>query len=160
MMKVNIITKKSFSVIGKLGQGLASDSINWIQALWEDANNSFNEIGNLAKIDNKGNISGIWGIMSDVDENFVPWQEEGKYLAGCEVEYNAKAPKGWTKWIVPSYKYAVIKCTQNTYANTFNYMMEEYLPKEEYSLVGAIHEFYDPKDSNGELSLYFPIEKL
>jgi hypothetical protein len=39
-------------------------------------------------------------------------------------------------------------------------VIEEYLPKEEYLLVGEIHEFYDSKDSNGELYLYFPIEKL
>lgn len=159
-MKVNIITKKSFSVIGKLGQGAAGESVKWIQALWEDANNSFNEIGNMAKVDNKGNISGVWGIMSDIEEKFERWEAEGKYLAGCEVENNSVAPKGWTKWVVPSYKYAVIKCNQNTYANTFNYMVEEYLPKQDYSIVGAVHEFYDPKDSNGELYLYFPIEKL
>lgn len=159
-MKVNIITKRTFSVIGKLGQGLSSEGVNWIQPIWEEANNSFNEIGNLAKIDNKGNIVGIWGIMSDIDEKFEPWGKQGKYLAGCEVEDNAVPPNGWTKWCVPSYKYAIIKCTQNTYANTFNYMIEEYLPKQNYSIVGAIHELYDPKDSNGELYLYFPIEKL
>lgn len=54
----------------------------------------------------------------------------------------------------------ITKRTQNTYANIFNYMIEEYLPKQDYSIVGAIHELYDPKDSNGELCLYFPIEKL
>lgn len=32
-MKVNIITKRTFSVIGKLGQGLASEGVNWIQPI-------------------------------------------------------------------------------------------------------------------------------
>lgn len=66
--------------------------------------------------------------MSDIDEKFEPWKEEGKYLAGCEVIDKAIAPIGWTKWVIPSYKYAIVKCTQNTYGDTFNHMIKEYLP--------------------------------
>jgi len=65
-----------------------------------------------------------------------------------------------TKWIIPSYKYAVIQCTEETYGSVFNFMFEEYLPQNHYNLAGAVHEFYDPKCTNGELFLYFPIEKL
>lgn len=159
-MKVNIITKESFSVIGKLGQGLSSKGFEWIPPLWQEANSKFDEIRKLAKIDSTGNILGIWGAMSDIDDKFERWKEQGKYLAGCEVVDNAVPPINWTKWVIPSYKYAVIKCTQDTYGDIFNCMVNEYIPQHDYTIVGAVHEFYDPKCSNGELYLYFPIEKL
>jgi predicted transcriptional regulator YdeE len=159
IMKVEIMDKSSFSVIGKLGQGHAKDSLKWIPPIWQEANRDYNEISNLAKLDNEGNIVGFWGAMSDVDERFERWQEEGKYLAGCEVTDDAVAPKGWVKWIIPAFKYAVVKCTQDTYKDAFGYMLKDYLPQHEYHIVGAIHEYYDPKDTHGELSLYFPIEK-
>lgn len=159
-MDVKLIEKESFAVIGKLGQGLADKGFEWIPPLWEEANSNFNEISNLAKLDSTGNIVGIWGAMSDTDEKFKPWKEQGKYLAGCEVVNNAIAPINWTKWIIPSYKYAVVKCTKKTYSDIFNYMVKEYIPQHEFSIVGAVHEFYNPKDTTGELYLYFPIKKL
>ena len=159
-MEVNLIEKESFIVIGKLGQGFSNKCPEWIPPLWSEANNSFNEIINLAKFDETGNIVGVWGAMSDIDVRFEPWDKQGKYLAGCEAIDNANAPKGWTKWVIPGYKYAVVKCSKDTYEDVFNYMVDEYLPENEYSIVGAVHEFYDPKDTNGELYLYFPIKKL
>ncbi|MDP5276719.1 GyrI-like domain-containing protein [Chengkuizengella axinellae] len=159
-MEVKIIEKKSFTVIGKLGQGLAKEGPKWIPQLWQEANSNFNEINNLAKLDSTGSIVGIWGIMSDVEENFEGWKEEGKYLAGCEVKDFAEAPNNWRKWVIPSYKYVVAKCTQDTYQDIFKYMMNEYLPQHEFNIVGAVHEFYNPNDTNGELSLYFPIQKI
>jgi len=39
-------------------------------------------------------------------------------------------------------------------------MITEYLPNNDYQIVGAIQEFYNPKDTSGELYLYFPIEKI
>jgi len=159
-MKVDIINKESFSVIGKLGQGLSNEGFKWVAPLWQEANSNFNEISNLAKLDDTGSIIGIWGAMSDIDEKFERWKEQGKYLAGCEVVDNAVPPTSWTKWVIPSYKYAVVKCTEDTFGTIFNYMIKEYLPQHEYTIVGAVHEFYDPKCTNGELYLYFPIEKL
>lgn len=159
-MDVNIIEKQSFAVIGKIGQGPSHEGFKWVPQLWQEANSNFNEISNLAKLDADGNIAGIWGAMSDVDENFEPWKDQGKYLAGCEVTEDAIAPKGWTKWVIPSYKYAVIKCTQNTYGSIFNSILKEYLPQHGFALAGAVHEFYNPKAANGELYLYFPVEKL
>ena len=159
-MKVEMITKASFSVIGKLGQGPSNEGFKWVPPLWQEANSNFNEISTLAKLDADGNILGIWGAMSDVDEKFERWKEEGKYLAGCEVADTAIPPVNWTKWVIPSYKYAVVKCTEDTYGSAFNYMLNEYLPQNQYNLAGAVHEFFDPKCNNGELYLYFPIEKL
>ncbi|WP_409340326.1 GyrI-like domain-containing protein [Paenibacillus sp. MBLB4367] len=157
---VEIIEKKHFAVIGKLGKGIAIESSKWIPPLWQEANSNFAEISNLAKLDDAGNIVGIWGAMSDVNEKFERWKEEGKYLAGCEVIDDAIAPNGWTKWVIPAFKYVVTKCTQDSYHNVFHHMVAEYLPQNNYKIVGAIHEFYNPRDNNGELSLYFPVEKV
>lgn len=69
-------------------------------------------------------------------------------------------PNGWVKWVIPSFEYVVVKCNQNSYKETFNHIIEDYLPNNAYTLVGAVQEFYDPQDNNGELSLFFPIEKI
>ncbi|WP_373233086.1 GyrI-like domain-containing protein [Cohnella sp.] len=159
-MTVHIIEKDSFTVIGKLGHGFAAESQNWIPSLWQEANSKFGEIQQLAKTDIEGHIVGIWGAMSDLYENFERWDEQGKYLAGCEVVDNSTAPSGWTKWVIPSYKYAVIKCNQNTYQEKLKYMLEEYLPNNNFSIVGAIHEYYNPREAEGDLYLFFPIERL
>ncbi|WP_274362319.1 GyrI-like domain-containing protein [Paenibacillus thermotolerans] len=159
-MPVYIEEKESFTVIGKLGQGSSSDGPMWIPTLWQDANRNFNEITELAKTDKDGNIVGVWGAMSDMSESFERWGEQGKYLAGCEVLDDSAAPTGWTKWVIPPYKYAIIKCNQSTYQEKFTYMINEYIPNNNYSIVGAIHEYYNPSETNGDLYLYFPIEKI
>lgn len=159
-MSIHIEEKNSFAVIGKVGQGLAAESHHWIPAIWKEANHKFKEIQHLAKKDKEGNIVGIWGAMSDISGRFERWTDQGKYLAGCEVEENSTAPSGWTKWIIPSYKYAVIKCNQSTYQDKFIYMIHEYLPDNNYSIVAAVQEYYNPLETNGDLYLFFPIEKL
>jgi len=158
-MTVHIEEKPSFAVIGRLGQGLSSEAPQWISALWKEANDNFNEISDLAKKDIEGNLTGIWGAMSDISESFERWNDQGKYLAGCEVFDDSVAPPGWMKWVIPSYKYAVIKCSPNTYQEQFNYMINDFLPNHQYSLVGAVHEYYSPSETNGDLYLYFPIAK-
>jgi len=158
-MAVTYVEKPSFAVIGKLGQGEAKESAAWLPPLWQAANGSFGEISDLAKRDDAGNLVGIWGAMSDIAETFAGWQERGKYLAGCEVQDAAAAPENWTKWVIPGYKYAVALCTQATYGDVF-FSTKAYLAEAGLPLVGAVHEFYDPKDQNGEIYLYFPIERL
>ncbi|WP_338044780.1 GyrI-like domain-containing protein [Paenibacillus lignilyticus] len=155
-----IMEKQSFAVIGKVGQGLANVGTAWIAPLWQEADRNFHEISSLAKVDDEGNIVGIWGAMSDVDEHFERWQDEGKYLAGCEVADHAIAPSGWTKWVIPAFKYAVVNCTQDTYNETFHRMLSEYMPAHAYKLAGAVQEYYNPKANHGELALYFPIERI
>jgi len=157
---VYLTIKREFTVIGMMGGGLVTDAPVWIPPLWEEANSRFAEISNFAKLDPNGSIAGIWGAMSDTEEKFERWKNEGKYLAGCEVLDDAQAPNGWTKWVIPSFKYVVVKCNQNTYKETFNHIIEDYLSDHAYTLIGAVQEFYDPKDHNGELSLFFPIEKI
>lgn len=158
-MSIQIEHKSSFAVIGKLRQGHSGDAAGWIPSLWQEANNHFNEIRSLAKTDREGNLVGLWGAMSDVNENFERWTDQGKYLAGCEVLEHSIAPDGWTKWIIPSYKYAVVQCNQQNYQEKFAYMIHTYLPSNGYSLVAAVHEFYRPNETDGSIYLYFPIEK-
>ncbi|KRF13594.1 GyrI-like domain-containing protein [Paenibacillus sp. Soil787] len=123
---VEIVEKQKFSVIGKTGKGLSNEGPKWIPPLWQEANSNFIEISNLAKLDAEGNIVGIWGAMSDVDDNFERWKVEGKYLAGCEVVDDAITPSGWEKWVIPAFKYVVVKCTQDTYNETFQQMISNF----------------------------------
>ena len=58
-MKIEKCQKESFVVIGK--EGATTDGAGFIQKLWDDANSHFGEVQHLAKKDENGNISGIWG---------------------------------------------------------------------------------------------------
>lgn len=158
-MEVIIINKPSFTVVGKMGQGLSNEGQKWIPPLWNEATANFNEIKPIAKVDDNGEIIGIWGAMSDIDEKFNKWGKEGKYLAGCEVVDNATPPLGWSKWQIPGYSYATINCSQKSYGVAFKYMIDEYLPQNNYNLIGAVHEFYPPNCDGNKLRLYFPIAK-
>lgn len=158
-MSIHIEYKSSFSVIGKLGHGHTEEASKWIPPLWQEANIYFNEIRPLAKTDQEGNLVGLWGAMSDINETFERWSDQGKYLAGCEVLDQSMAPEGWTKWIIPSYKYVVIQCDQQNYQEKFAYMLHTYLPSKGYSIVAAVHEFYRPNETDGSIYLYFPVEK-
>ncbi|MDF2544597.1 MAG: hypothetical protein K0S47_4315, partial [Herbinix sp.] len=60
-MEIQRCKKESFSVIGK--EGSTYDGNDFIQRLWNDANMHFNEVAELAKKDEKGNLVGIWGTM-------------------------------------------------------------------------------------------------
>lgn len=159
-MEIQYITKQAFSVIGKEGQGPAAEGPKWIQPLWQSANAHFEEIASLVKQNEATRAPFIWGAMSDVSGAFKPWDGQGKYLAGCEAMQEAEAPAGWTKWTVPGFTYAVLQCTQSSYADTFRYVLKEYFPENGYALAGAVHEFYPQPGNTDLVELYFPIEKL
>lgn len=158
-MEVKIINKPTFYAIGKLGQGSSDTGPQWIKPLWDEANSKFNEISDLVKHDESGKIVGIWGIMSDVSEQFKRWGAEGKYLASCEVNDDATAPVGWTLWRVPAQTYVTVSCTQDNYGEAFNYILNEYMPEKGYELIGAVHEYYPVDAEQGRLQLYFPIAR-
>ena len=154
-MNIKRCMKKSFSVIGK--EGSTKDGSDFIKRLWEDANSNFNEVKDIAKKDEDGNILGIWGAMSDFSRSFKVWENgfsEGLYLAGIEVESDAKAPLGWVKWTIPSYNYIYVK---RDGLDTFSKVIE-YLNKNNIKLAGAVHDFTCPMD--GKEYIFFPIEKL
>ena len=84
-MVIEKCTKPSFTVIGK--QGSTHDGQGFVQRLWEDGNAHFSEVHHLAKKDEKGNLCGVWGAMSDFSLSFRPWENDftqGLYLAGVE----------------------------------------------------------------------------
>lgn len=155
-MKLNKCIKESFSVIGK--EGSTNDGNGFIQKLWRDANENFEEVSHLAKRDNEGNILGIWGAMSDLSGSFKPWEDnftKGLYLAGVEVKDDAIPPKGWTKWVIPSYEYIYVKCDED---DIFSKVIK-YLKDNNLQLVGAVNDFNCPEE-NGQLYMFFPIRKL
>ena len=134
-MKIETCEKESFVVIGK--EGATTDGAGFIQKLWDEANSHFGEIAHLAKKDEDGNISGI-----------------GLYLAGVECNEDAKAPDGWTKWVIPGYEYIYVEREND---NTFSEVIQ-YLKDNGIALAGAIHDFTCPKTGKGYM--FFPIRKL
>lgn len=109
-MKLEKCIKESFIVIGK--EGSTNDGTGFIEELWKNANSNFIEVAHMAKKDGNGNLLGVWGAMSDFSRSFDPWQNgfsQGLYLAGVECNDDAVAPKGWTKWIIPTYEYLYVE---------------------------------------------------
>jgi len=160
MNDIKIVDKAAFAVLGKEGAGSSDQSIEWIAPLWKNAQEHFTEIALFAKKNESGALVGFWGAMTDMDRTNHPWRDhQGRYLAGCESWWDALAPEGWSRWEIPAYRYAVIRCTMRTYEEAMRYMTKEFMPANGYLLMGAIQEFYDPRNLGGELELYFPIEK-
>lgn len=153
-MKIETCEKESFVVIGK--EGSTTDGAGFIQKLWDEANSHFGEIAHLAKKDEDGNISGIWGAMSDFSRSFQPWEgfQKGLYLAGVECNEDAKAPDGWTKWVIPGYEYIYVEREND---NTFSEVIQ-YMKGNGIALAGAVHDFTCPQTGKGYM--FFPIRKL
>lgn len=155
IMKVERCIKESFVVIGKEGSTL--DGQGFIQNLWEDANSHFNEVQQLAKKGETGNLLGIWGAMSDLSHSFHPWEDDfskGLYLAGVECDDNAEAPSGWTKWIIPGYEYIYVEVeNETTFPSVLSYMHLNNL-----TLAGAVHDFTCPE--TGKNFMFFPIRTI
>ncbi|MDE6388057.1 MAG: GyrI-like domain-containing protein [Lachnospiraceae bacterium] len=153
-MEIKKCVKQSFVVIGK--EGSTSDGAGFIQKLWDDANSHFEEVQGLAKKDENGNVGGIWGAMSDFSRSFHPWEDfsRGLYLAGVECDDDAKAPDGWTKWVIPGYEYIYVEReNDDTFSEAIKYLKENGIP-----LAGAVHEFTCPQTGKGYM--FFPIRKL
>ena len=157
-MEIKKCTKESFSVIGK--EGSTNDGNGFIQKLWEDANNHYDEIANLVKTDENGNPVGFWGAMSDFSRSFMPWENglsKGIYLAGAEVKDDAEAPDSWIKWTVPASEYLYVK-VENRAEETVPAMMK-YLEDNNLKLAGAINDFLCPEEDM-QLYMFFPIRRL
>ena len=154
-MNIQTVRKESFSVMGR--EGSTKLGPGFIQKLWQEANTRFDEVQAFAKRDEKGNLLGIWGTMTDFSRQFQPWENdfsEGLYLAGIECAEDATAPEGWTKWTIPGFEYLVLKCEENC---GFPEMIR-YLNENNMALAGAVHDFTNP--ATGEPYMYFPIAKL
>ena len=154
-MKIERCTKAAFAVIGK--EGSTSEGQGFIQRLWAEANTHFNEVQPLAKKDENGHLTGIWGAMSDFSRTFQPWEENfslGLYLAGVECIDDAEAPEGWVKWTIPGYEYIRAEVeNENTFSEVLDYLRANHLP-----LAGAVHDFTCP--ATGRNFMFFPIGKI
>ncbi|MDD3122872.1 MAG: GyrI-like domain-containing protein [Candidatus Izemoplasmatales bacterium] len=159
-MDIKQCVKDAFSVIGKVELGNSQNGVEWIKELWKDANTNFDQVFMLAKKDDSGRPVGFWGAMSDETMSFLPWRDltRGYYLAGVEVNEDAVPPKNWIKWHIPSFKYVCVKI-ENDYESVIQTVLYKYLPIHGLKLCGAIQEFNNPIE-NGQLYLYFPIERL
>jgi len=140
-MNVEIITRPPFAVLGIEGIGPANTGPEWIKPIWKDLYSRIEEIRYLI-------IGDCWGLMSAVDEPYGRWNQEGKYLAGYEVDLDTQAPDNWTLWKVPETTFAVIACTKKTYDAVWGYFHNQFLPNEEYEIGGAVHEYYPPEFKN------------
>lgn len=153
MKNVETLRKDAFCVIGK--QGSTNDGPDFIQKLWQDANGHFAEVEHLAKRDEKGNLVGVWGVMTNFSFEFLPWEDnfsKGLYLAGIEAETDAQAPEGWKKWIVPGFTYWKVKAQgPDPFRETLAAMEAQ-----KQSLVAAVQDFTDP--ATGENYMLFPVE--
>lgn len=154
-MEISRCVKESFTVIGK--EGSTGDGEGFIMRLWEDANSHFGEVADLAKKDEKGNVAGVWGAMSDDSRSFLPWEDNfsrGLYLAGVECEAGAEAPESWTKWVIPGFEYVyAAKMSEDTFSEVLEYLKEKGL-----ELAGAVQEFNCPETRKEYL--FFPIRRL
>lgn len=154
-MEYEKIIKPAFTVIGM--EGSTEDGDGFIAKLWSEANSRFDEVAPLAKRNAAGSLAGIWGAMSDMSMQFLPWQNgftQGKYLAGVECRGDAMPPEGWQRWNVPGYEYLrVLNDGGNTFADMLDFMSENGL-----ELAGAVHDYTDPATGKGYM--YFPIRKL
>lgn len=155
-MKIDNYIKPSFCVIGRLGK--TTDGESFVSDLWEYANTHFYEISDLAARDEAGVLLGVWGAMSDMGMNFLPWEDDftkGLYLAGAEVIDDAIAPEGWVKWKIPGYEYLKLRAeSPDAFDEMLAYMAENNIP-----LVGAVHDYMEPREQ-GQLYMLFPIRKL
>lgn len=154
-MEIEIVEKKDFEVIGKVNSGESEKHSEWVLPLWQNFNKNIKEIINLVKIDENNNLSGIWGIMNDIDETFSPWGEIGKYMAGVEVKENSIPPDGWTKWKIKGGKFIKVKCNIENYSKVFTDIVENYVPKNRYTIIGNVMEYYIPNSK--DFYLFFKI---
>ncbi len=153
-MNLQTCIKTAFTVIGK--EGSTKDGANFIETLWKEANLHYAEIAHLVKYTEDGSPTGFWGAMSDFSRTFRPWENnfsEGLYLAGAECADNAEAPAGWTKWDIPAYEYLCAEQEPDLFSKMLRHLSERNL-----SLVGAVHDFTDPK--TGKNYMFFPIRKV
>jgi len=152
-MDTKIMYKDEFAVIGKMKEGSALNPHEWVPPIWSEAAPKFPEIFSVIRHSDNGDVAGVWGAMNDVGELNKRWDENGRYLAGCEADVDAVAPTGWTKWVIPAQTYLVADCTLETYGEVFGPLTND----PSITIVGTVHERYPHPDDSNRLELWFPI---
>lgn len=155
-LKISMVERGPIAIIGREGYGDAAKGGQWVPPLWRDMQLHMSEIAPLVKHDETGKPAGIWGAMSDAGRRFFPWESDGLYLAGLEVDLDAAAPSGWSKWVLPAFKYLTVECTPQTYGPALQQTLLHELPDCGLELAAAVQEFY-PGD---KMLLYVPVQKL
>ena len=148
----------AFSVVGMEEE--AEPGHNPAPALWEKANARFGEVEGLALRDENGFPVGVWGAMSDLSRQFLPWEDgfsRGLYLAGVQVSDDARPPEGWTKWTLPAFACLRVRA-EGDYAAAFRAGLDE-LKRRGLSLAGAVQECQHMAEG-GQLYLFFPFKRL
>lgn len=153
--EVQKVRVPAFTVIGKLGEGLATEGSSWVPPLWEAANARFDELGEVLEPDMLTNLQ-LWGLMSDTTAWLRPWQEVGYYLAGLAVPSDTPTPVDWYRWDMPAMEYLIVKTNSQELNTMTEKMLTEILPQQGEELVAAIQEYYEPDFEAGEVVLYFP----
>lgn len=146
--------RPAFAVIGM--EGSSEDGADFVQRLWNDANGRFGEVEPLAKRDVHGNLSGVWGLMTDFSRSFLPWEENftrGLYLAGVECRADAQPPEGWTRWEAPGFEYLRVRSGPDVFPVMIDYLRSKGIP-----LAGAVQDYTDPAD--GSSYMCFPVRRL
>lgn len=139
------------------------DDRDVVDHLWESFHADFSQVAAVAMKDPDGTYTGYWGVMSSErpDRNFAPWHSHyktGQYLAGVEVNKDAEAPAGWTKWLLPARTYAVADVQADTYEETYYTYINTIIPEMGLKLNGAICDYIDPP--TGKTKLFFPVAVL
>lgn len=153
---VERINYPAFTVIGKVGEGLAEDGASWVPPLWQLTNEHFEELGAVVPVSEMTELH-LWGLMSDTSSWLAPWQEVGRYLAGLEVPSDTPTPADWTRWEIPAMEYLTVKTDEAGLAATMESVFTELMPTMEVELVAAVQEYYEADFGPGEVVLYFPI---
>ena len=146
------------SVVGMEGE--AEPGRNPAAALWEEANARFGEVEALAQRDESGALVGVWGAMSDLSRQFLPWADgfsRGLYLAGVQVPAEMEPPEGLTKWTLPAFACLRVK-VEGDYAAAFQAGLNE-LERRGLTLAGAVQDCHRPAEG-GQLYLFFPFKRL
>lgn len=153
---VERINYPAFTVIGKVGEGLAEDGASWVPPLWQLTNEHFDELGDVVPVAEMTELH-LWGLMSDTSSWLAPWQEVGRYLAGLEVPSDTPTPADWTRWEMPAMEYLTVKTNAEELGATMEKVFNEVMAVEGLQLVAAVQEYYEADFGPGEVVLYFPI---
>ena len=155
---VNLMQPVSLPAIHIIGmEGSTEEDPDIAKVLWAKANSRYSEVEPLALRDGFDQPLAFWGAMTDLSRSFHPWEEnftKGLYLAGVQVAEDALPPPGWTKWTLPASLYMTV---DGSLPDAFRRTLEA-LEYKDMPLAGAVQERIDP--STGEVTLFFPIERL
>ena len=154
-MEFRTLVKEPFCVIGK--EIYTWDGDGMIPKVWAVVDSKFDEIEPVICKDENGKPLAKWGAMSSKKRDFSMWEENGSvglYLAGYEAQLDAKAPAGWTKWIVPGFEFRLGKIEGEGYFyRAFDELTSMGLPP-----VAATENWIDIE--TGEFYFAFPVKRL